>query len=99
MKGAVDLGLENSDLAYADGREKVEIIHTGRHHDLAGMTLGGNTGADIDPGHDLPAKSRANRIRVGWQHDFSLLNIGVAGRFGASRISHKFLLEILVLSG
>ncbi len=78
-----DAAREAHHLADLDRLLELQIVDEGRHGRLPGVTRRADGAAEVDPGHDLTAEDRAERVRVLRQH--VLRHLGDGRRRGARR--------------
>jgi len=69
-KHPVHARFQNDELAHADRKSEIEIIHRCRHHVAVRMPMRGERPRNVDQMHHAPAQHVPQRVRVIRQHCF-----------------------------
>jgi len=74
-KHPVHAGFQYDELAHANGKSKIEIIHRRRNHMAVRMSMCGNRARNVDQMHHASAQHIPQRIRIIRQHRFHHLRL------------------------
>jgi len=88
-EGAVDAGLEDEEVADADGCDEVEVIHGGGDDEGARVPAGGHGADEIHELHEAPAEEVTEGVGVGREDDLAALRLGGADGTGIGAIRHS----------
>ena len=88
VEGAVDAGLEDEEIANADGGDEIEVIH-GSGDDKGACVAAGCHGADeIHELHEPASKEIAEGVAVGGKDDLAAFGLGGADGTGIGAVGH-----------
>ena len=88
VERAVDAGLEDEEIANADGGDEIEVIH-GSGDDKGARVAAGCHGADeIHELHEPASKEIAEGVAVGGKDDLAAFGLGGADGPGIGAVGH-----------
>jgi hypothetical protein len=89
LEGAVDAGLEDEEVADADGGYEVEVVHGGGDGEGAGVAAGGHGSDEVDELHEAAAEEVAEGVGVGGEDDLAALGLRGAHGTGLGSFGHS----------
>ncbi len=88
-EGAVDAGLEDEEIADADGGDEIEVIHGGGDDEGARVAAGGHGADEIHELHEPATEEVAEGVGVGGKDDLAAFGLGGADGTGTGAIGHS----------
>jgi hypothetical protein len=89
LEGAVDAGLEDEEIADANGCDEVEVIHRGCDDKGARVAAGSHGADEIHELHEPASEEVAEGVAVGGKDDLAAFGLGGADGTGIGAIGHS----------